>query len=90
MAKVTLRYWAALRSAAGMSEQVFDADTLAEALGEARASHAGEPRFGAVLDICAVVVDGTPAGSRDHATIALHDGSTVELLPPFAGGSSVY
>ncbi|SDT73092.1 MoaD/ThiS family protein [Jiangella sp. DSM 45060] len=88
MAKVTLRYWAALRAAAGIPEEVVDAGTLAEALAAARSAHSGSPRFAAVLDICAVVVDGTPAGSRDPAGIVLHDGSAVELLPPFAGGSS--
>lgn len=86
MAKVTLRYWAAIRAAAGIPEEVVEADTLADALAEARAVHADSPRFAAVLDICAVVVDGTPAGSRDRSAIALHDGSAVELLPPFAGG----
>ena len=85
---MTLHYWAAIRAAAGIPEEVVDAGTLAEALAEARAAHRDHPRFVAVLDICAIVVDGTPAGSRDHATIALRDGSTVELLPPFAGGSS--
>lgn len=87
MAHVTLRYWAALRAAAGMSEQAVDADTLAAALDSARARHAAGSRFAAVLGICAVVVDGTPAGTRDHASIPLHDGSVVELLPPFAGGA---
>lgn len=87
MAQVRLRYWAALRAAAGTSSQVVEAETLAQALGAARAAHAGSPRFAAVLDICSVVVDGTPAGARDHAGIALRDGSVVELLPPFAGGS---
>ncbi|TDE01453.1 MoaD/ThiS family protein [Jiangella asiatica] len=86
MAQVRLRYWAALRAAAGTSSQVVEADTLAQALAAVRAAHAGSPRFGAVLDICSVVVDGTPAGSRDPATVVLHEGSAVELLPPFAGG----
>lgn len=86
MAKVTLHYWAAIRAAAGIPEEVVDAGTLAEALAAARAAHARNPRFAAVLDICAVVVDGTPAGSRDRSAIALRDGSAVELLPPFAGG----
>lgn len=86
MAKVTLHYWAAVRAAAGIPGEIVDAGTLAEALAAARTAHADSPRFGPVLDICAVVVDGTPAGSRDHATITLADGATVELLPPFAGG----
>jgi molybdopterin converting factor small subunit len=87
MAKVTLRYWAAIRAAAGRPEELVDADTLADALAEAVAVHADDPRFAKVLSICAIVVDETPVGSRDHADVVLSDGSTIELLPPFAGGS---
>jgi len=86
MPRVTLRYWAAMRAAAGTSEQVIQAASLGEALRLVRAEHGDGSRFAAVLDVCAVVVDGTPAGSRDHDEITLRDGSTVELLPPFAGG----
>ncbi|RIQ34125.1 MoaD/ThiS family protein [Jiangella rhizosphaerae] len=81
-----MRYWAAIRAAAGIPEEVVDAGTLAEALAAARTAHRDNPRFAAVLDICAVVVDGTPAGSRDPAAVVLHEGSAIELLPPFAGG----
>jgi sulfur-carrier protein len=84
--RVTLRYWASLRAAAGMAEEVLDAATLADALASARRLHQAQHRFSAVLDMCSVVVDGNPAGRRDHTTIALDDGSVVELLPPFAGG----
>jgi molybdopterin converting factor small subunit len=87
MAKVTLRYWAAIRAAAGRPEELVDADTLADALAEAVAVHADDPRFAKVLSICAIVVDETPVGSRDHVDVVLSDGSTIELLPPFAGGS---
>lgn len=83
---MTLRYWASLRAAAGRGEDVLDAATVADALAAARAAHADSPRFGAVLDVCSVVVDGTPAGRRNRAEIRLVDGSVVELLPPFAGG----
>ncbi|NED99462.1 MoaD/ThiS family protein [Phytoactinopolyspora halotolerans] len=86
MAKVTLRYWAALRAAAGVSEESFDATTLAEALQAARSAHGENSRFGSVLSICAVVVDETPAGSADPAHVALRDGAVIELLPPYAGG----
>jgi sulfur-carrier protein len=86
MAKVTLRYWAALRAAAGVTEEVFDAATLEEALHAARTVHGEDSRFAAVLGICAAIVDETPAGSRDPAQIPLSEGSVVELLPPYAGG----
>lgn len=86
MPRVTVRYWASLRSAAGCNEDVVEANTLADALTAARTAHAASARFGAVLDVCAIVVDGTPAGRRDRTQVALADGSVVELLPPFAGG----
>ncbi|NED94965.1 MoaD/ThiS family protein [Phytoactinopolyspora alkaliphila] len=86
MAKVTLRYWAALRAAAGTPEESYDAATLAEALAAAKAAHGADSRFAAVLAICAVLVDETPLGKRDPEREELGDGSVVDLLPPFAGG----
>ncbi|PSK97557.1 molybdopterin converting factor small subunit [Haloactinopolyspora alba] len=86
MARVTMRYWAAMRAAAGVNEQLVDADTLDTALRAVRAGHEDDSRFARVLGICAVVVDGTPAGARPYRDIVLHEGSVVELLPPFAGG----
>ena len=88
MAQVTLRYWAAMRAAAGTTGEVVDATTLAEALDTVRAAHGADSRFAAVMDICAIVVDGTPAGKGDRTLVPVRDGSVVELLPPFAGGSS--
>lgn len=80
----TLRYWAAIRAAAGVAEETTSAATLAHALEEARGRH-GE-RFSTVLARCSFVVDGDPVGRRDHATITLSDGGLVDCLPPFAGG----
>jgi sulfur-carrier protein len=83
---VTLRYWASLRAAAGLTEETVEADTLAAALVRARSRHADAPRFSTVLAMCSAVVDGAPVGRRDHAELELSEGSVVELLPPFAGG----
>lgn len=87
MARGTLRYWAAARAAAGVAEEPYDAATLGEALDAARARHSGSPRFAEVLDRCSFLVDGQPVGKRDPGLIPLVEGSTVEVLPPFAGGS---
>ncbi len=81
-----IRYWAAARAAAGVGEEPYRAATLAEALTAARGRHAGAPRFAEVLAICSFLVDGEPVGTRDHATVRLAEGGTVEVLPPFAGG----
>ncbi|MFC7218669.1 MoaD/ThiS family protein [Streptomyces polyrhachis] len=82
----TIRYWAAARSAAGTDEDAYEAETLAQALDAARARHAERPEFARVLLRCAFLVDGSPVGTRDHATVKLVTGGTVEVLPPFAGG----
>lgn len=82
----TIRYWAAAKSAAGTSEEPYDAATLAEALDAARQRHSSRPDFARVLLRCSFLVDGNPVGTRGHDTITLAEGGTVEVLPPFAGG----
>ncbi|WP_169800378.1 MoaD/ThiS family protein, partial [Streptomyces torulosus] len=57
---------------------------LAEALGEIRERHPGE--LVRVLRRCSFLVDGNPVGTREHETVRLAEGGTVEVLPPFAGG----
>ena len=84
MAHGTLRYWAAAKAAAGIAEEPYDARTLADALATARRTH-GE-HLARVLDRSTYVVDGGPVGGRDHDTVELTEGGTVEVLPPFAGG----
>ena len=32
------------------------------------------------------LIDGDPEGTREHETVRLAEGGTVEVLPPFAGG----
>lgn len=80
----TVRYWAALKDAAGTAEDRVDAATLAEALATVRARH--DERFGLVLDRCSLLVDGAQVGRRDPAEVALAGGGEVDCLPPFAGG----
>ncbi|GAA2327402.1 thiamine biosynthesis protein ThiS [Streptomyces caniferus] len=82
----TVRYWAAAKAAAGTAEEPYTAATLAEALDAARTAHAANPEFARVLLRCSFLVDGDPVGTRDHGTVPLAEGGTVEVLPPFAGG----
>jgi len=84
--RVTVRYWAAAREAAGLAEEQVSATTLAEALSSVRSRHRDRPRFEQVLQICSLLVDGDPVGTRDPATVALGAGAKIEVLPPFAGG----
>ncbi|MEV4616209.1 MoaD/ThiS family protein [Kitasatospora sp. NPDC049258] len=82
----TVRFWAAAKSEAGLAEEPYLAATLAEALAEVRARHAGRPGLLRLLGVCSYLVDGDPVGARDHAEVPLRAGGTVEVLPPFAGG----
>ncbi len=81
-----IRYWAAAKAAAGTAEEPYAAVTLADALDAARRRHAARPEFARVLLRCSFLVDGDPVGTRDHTTVQLAEGGTVEVLPPFAGG----
>ncbi|SOD64801.1 Molybdopterin converting factor, small subunit [Streptomyces zhaozhouensis] len=87
MASGTIRYWAAAKAAAGTAEEPYDAADLAEALAAARRRHADSAEFDRVLARCAFLVDGAQVGRREHASVALTEGGTVEVLPPFAGGA---
>ena len=82
----TIRYWAAAKAAAGTAEEPYQAATLADALAQARERHGDRPEFIRVLSNCSFLVDGNPVGTRDHGDVALAEGGTVEVLPPFAGG----
>jgi molybdopterin converting factor small subunit len=77
MAKVTVRYWAAAKAAAGVAEEAYEAAAVRE-------RHPGE--LARVLRRCSFLIDGDPVGTRGHETVRLTDGGTVEVLPPFAGG----
>jgi molybdopterin synthase sulfur carrier subunit len=87
-ARGTVRYWAAAREAAGVAEEPYAADTLAAALDAAVAAHGG-PRgpLAHVLARCSFLVDGAPASRPDPSTVVLTDAGTIDVLPPFAGGS---
>jgi sulfur-carrier protein len=80
----TVRYWAALKQAAGVAEEQVEAATLAAALTELRGRH--DARFGAVLDRCSLLLDGEQVGTRDPATLPLAGTHELDCLPPFAGG----
>jgi sulfur-carrier protein len=85
MAIVTVRYWAAAKDAAGVSEQRVTADTLAAVLAAVTASD-DRARLRAVIARSSFLVDGAPVGRRAADTVELRDGNVIEVLPPFAGG----
>ena len=85
MAIVTVRYWAAAKDAAGVSEQRVTAATLAAVLAAVTASD-DRARLRAVIARSSFLVDGAPVGRRAADTVELRDGDVIEVLPPFAGG----
>ncbi len=81
-----MRYWAAMRAAAGIVEEQVDARTLAELRTEILRRHGDRGRFADVLSMCSTLIGSVPVGVREPSEVALSAGDTVELLPPFAGG----
>lgn len=74
-----MRYFAAAEEAAGTAEQVRSESTLGALRAGLVADH---PGLAGILPRCAVLVDG--ARLDDDAVLTAD--STVDVLPPFAGG----
>ena len=78
-ADVTIRYWASARAAAGCDSECFSGHYVGDVLAAAAAAHAG---LGVVLEVSTILLDGCAV----TASGVLSDGTTLEVLPPFAGG----
>jgi molybdopterin synthase sulfur carrier subunit len=83
--QVTVRFWASVRSAAGVVEDRFPPGTVAELLAEVGNRY---PVTMELLPRCSVLLDAMAvhdlAGSGQGRRV--RPGATMELLPPFAGG----
>jgi molybdopterin synthase sulfur carrier subunit len=86
MAKVTIRYWAAAKEAAGVQEESVEAVTLSDLLNTVVASRKPDGRLADVLTRSSFLVNADPVGRNPRQSILLDDGAVVEVLPPFAGG----
>jgi sulfur-carrier protein len=86
MAKVTIRYWAAAKEAAGVPQESVDARTLRDALDAAVASRRPDTRLATVITRSSFLVNADPVGRVAKESIVLDDGAVIEVLPPFAGG----
>jgi molybdopterin converting factor small subunit len=81
--KVTVRYFAAARAAAGFDDEIIGVApgttvaVLLHSLGER------DPELAKVLSRCSYLCDGIAV--RDLG-MTLGDAQTVDVLPPFAGG----
>jgi molybdopterin converting factor small subunit len=85
---IEVHYWAAAKSAAGTPSDRIEVDgplTLAEVVRRAAELHA-DTRLPEVLKVCSALIGDRPAGTGDPGGIEVPPGSTVEFLPPFAGG----
>jgi sulfur-carrier protein len=86
MARVTIRYWAAAKEAAGLPEESLNAVTLRDALNAAVACRKPDSRLAEIIARSSFLVDANPVGRADKGSIVLDDGAVIEVLPPFAGG----
>jgi molybdopterin converting factor small subunit len=88
--EIVVRYWAAAKAAVGLAEETFPAEPdLGALLDAVRARHAGS-RLPEVLARCSYLVDEVSPGRRPAAEVPLAPGAVVDVLPPFAGGSSAH
>lgn len=82
---VTVRFFAALRDAAGTSQVEVDPDTLPQIVEDLRKRY-GEP-FATRVSVATGLLNGQPVRlDRDQV---VEDGAELALLPPFSGGSAV-
>ena len=80
---ITVRYFAAARSAAGTAEEALPAAaySLSDLIDELATKHG--PQLAKVLAVASFLVDGVACRDREAKVPA---GATVDVLPPFAGG----
>ena len=85
---IRVRYWAAAKAAAGTDSDdvpVNGSMTLTELRRAAVTLHPGT-RLAEVLAACSTLVGERPVGTADPSSVVIEAGSSVEFLPPFAGG----
>lgn len=88
LSHVTVRYWAAARSAAGVDRDDLPVEgsvTLDEVLRRV-AEVRPAPELAKVLAVCSVLVGDRPVSTEDPADVVIEPGAEVQFLPPFAGG----
>ena len=80
MEKVIVRFYAAARDAAGSAEITVGPSSLTSLLHDISKDNS---RLSQVLQRCSFLVDGAICHDRE---VVIKAGSTVDVLPPFAGG----
>ncbi len=85
---IRANYWASARAAAGCGVDELSVTgplTLSEVKRRLVELHPAT-RLEAVLESCSVLLGDQPVGSLDSDDVVIVPGSSVEFLPPFAGG----
>ena len=85
---ISVHYWASAKSAAGVAGDDLPVDgpiSLSEVLRRAVALHP-DTRLGDVLRSCSALLGDRPVSAEDPDGVVVPPGSSVEFLPPFAGG----
>jgi molybdopterin synthase sulfur carrier subunit len=82
-AKVTVRYFAAARAAAGIEDEILAIEPGTTVAGLVDLLSDRDAKLANVLKRCSFLCDGVAV--RDPA-VALRNAQTVDVLPPFAGG----
>ncbi|MFG1915114.1 MoaD/ThiS family protein [Micromonospora sp. NPDC048898] len=80
--RLTIRYFAGARAAAGHAEEVLPAGRSLDDLTAELVRRHGD-RLAAVLRVASFLVDGVTCHDREAPLPA---GATIDVLPPFAGG----
>lgn len=84
--RVTVRYFAAARAAAGAESEVVTVRpgaTVAELVKGLAGRHAG---LATVLSRCSYLCEGVAVRDAAASVHTLRSGETIDVLPPFAGG----
>lgn len=80
---VTVRFWAAARAAAGVETESVAAGGLVDVIETVARKY---PELSGLLPRCSLLLDGVAVGRAEVDSTEASAGSTVEILPPFAGG----
>lgn len=85
---IHVRYWAAAKAAAGVAGDELAVEgpvTLSEVVRRVHALHP-DTRLPQVIGTCSVLLGDRPVSQSDPDEVLVEPGTSVEFLPPFAGG----
>jgi sulfur-carrier protein len=80
MPNATVRYWAAAQAKAGVDQDTFSGQSIADLIDQILTHR---PEVETVLTRCSFLLDGVAVHDRSQS---INEGSILEVLPPFAGG----